>query len=429
MLDVPTGQTSGGYRAAARLHDCARTSRAAATQWEAAAAPAWSGEAAAGFDHARMLLSRHTRDLVDVADVVGDAVQTYAQEMAVVLPMWRASVDDWHRARSRELDDGDPMALQQNTFDAEMDVVRWHGRYEAAGLQLSDAARRAVQGLQPYSGTARQIDEGLRTFVHVGIVEPIQTLGFLALGWVTDTARWQKQVTSMPAAAGEAARHPWDTFRAGALSAVGAEHFRSGRWGAGIGTLAAGLVGGKGLGKGLKGKPVDARTMELFPGAVFAGHLGVPSAQTVDEMLTDGVDLSRHEHTNLGHTLRRHVNVTDEYLADRLDHGTILDTERRGRIPSAASAWNDLETAEASVTQVLRDREPELRSLRLVHGRSTEAVHWTVGDVDGPIIGRSMWDDTGGRHVADVAQFTVVLEPTSGGTFTVITAYPTRGTP
>lgn len=427
MLEVP-GRTSGAHEAAARMQQCARTARAATARWEGTTAPSWSGEAAAGFEQARVLLSRLTRDLVEVSAGLSEAVQAYAQEMAVVLPMWRTAVADWHRARDQELDAVDPVAAGQRTFQVEGEVARWHGRAETAGQDLLAAAQWVLSALQPYSDLERQVDDGLRTFVQVGLVEPVQTVGFLALGWTVDQPGWQQQVRSIPAAVEQAARHPWDTFRAGAASAAGLEHFRAGNWGAGAGTIAGGLIGGRGFGKGLRGQPVDAETRARFPGAIFASHLSPPRTQTLDEMLTDGIDLTRHEHTQLGHTLRRHVTVTDDYLADRLDHGTILDNGRRGNIPPSASAWTDLDTAEANITQALQRHEGELRALMLNSGRPNGQLHLTLGTADGSSVGRSMWDEGGQRHLQDTSTFTVVLEHTAEGHLVVLTAYPERPT-
>ena len=73
-----------------------------------------------------------------------------------------------------------------------------------------------------------------------------------------------------------------------------------------------------------------------------------------------GVDLIRHEHAQLGHTLRRHVDVDDDYLMDRLVHGTLLDDGSRGDAPGAASRFTDRATAERAITEALRRNQIEI---------------------------------------------------------------------
>jgi hypothetical protein len=87
-----------------------------------------------------------------------------------------------------------------------------------------------------------------------------------------------------------------------------------------------------------------------------------PRLQTVDEMLDQGVELSEHEHADYGHTIRRHVDTGPGYLADRLQHGTLLDDGGRGGIPKTASSFPDLATANRYATSTLREHEAQLRS-------------------------------------------------------------------
>jgi hypothetical protein len=265
----------------------------------------------------------------------------------------------------------------------------------------------------------------VRTFVRVGILEPVQDLGFLALGWAWDRPGWSAQWTSMPGAArqtaGQAADHPWDTFLSAGSATLGVEHFRAGRWGAGLGTVAAGVVGGKGLKNVLKGQPVDEDVLARHPNAAFDRRRPLPSTQTLDEMLSDGVDLDRHEHADLGHTLRRHVDVDDDYLEDRLTHGTILDNRRRGDIPPSASAWNDRATAEASINRALRDNEAQVRAF--TNGPAAADTHVLKVTTAEPI-GRSLqYDPTTGRHVQAISAFVVILQRTPAGVV-IHTAYP-----
>lgn len=425
MLDVPAADVSGGFDAAARLSRCSATASQAVSRWEATAAPGWAGEAAVGFDDARAVLSRCVRDTVAAGEALSGAVDRYCSEMSLVLPRWRAAVAEWERARAGELSAVDPVAAGQAVFDAEVAVSRWHGRAEEAGAQLSAAAAGAVAQLVPYSPAWAQVEEGVRTFVRLAIVEPVQDAGFLALGWAWDRPRWSRHVESMPAAAGraveQAARHPWDTFRSSASAALGVEHFQAGRWGAGLGTALGGAIGAGRLRNPLKGQPVEPGTLARFPNAAYNRDRLPPKVQTLDEILADGVDLDRHEHTDLGHTLRRHVEVDDDYLEDRMRHGTILDDGRRGDIPESASAWTDRATAEASITHAVRINEAEVRAFASSSG--VGGIRRLFVSTAEPV-GRSMQhSSSAGPNVVPVSSFVVVLRRTADGVM-VETAYP-----
>jgi hypothetical protein len=114
-------------------------------------------------------------------------------------------------------------------------------------------------------------------------------------------------------------------------------------------------------------------------------HAPRPRVQTVDEMLA-GAHLAAHEHYELGHAIRRHVDVDDDYLRDRLENGTLEDDGLRGRIPPNASAFDDMATADRAVTEVLRHHEADLR--RLASGETTrlDPLRMTLPESQGRVM-------------------------------------------
>ena len=100
--------------------------------------------------------------------------------------------------------------------------------------------------------------------------------------------------------------------------------------------LSAGLAGA--------GSAMGARSLPVAK--AFFGR------QTAQQMLTDGVDLAGQEDTDLGHTLAKHVNVTDAHLVQRM--------MREGR-PDASRFFN-LSDAESAVTDALRMNDTALRA-------------------------------------------------------------------
>lgn len=112
-----------------------------------------------------------------------------------------------------------------------------------------------------------------------------------------------------------------------------------------------------------------------------------------------------------GHTLERHVGLSDDDLRARL--------RREPRI-SAASTWTDRDTAERSVAAALaREGLRVERWLAREGPRPNLALDWEAGAP----IGRSL--RRGSRTVATVACATVVLRwSTRDDDFHVLTSYP-----
>jgi hypothetical protein len=142
--------------------------------------------------------------------------------------------------------------------------------------------------------------------------------------------------------------------------------------------------------------------------------------QRLDDML-GGARMAAHEHYGLGHALRRHVDVTDAYLADRLRHGTLLDEGHRAAPPASgmASAWTDLHTAEEWVTRTLRAHERELRAWAAGGGRSIDLELPATSEV-----GRVMrLTPSGSPELLQPNLVRVVLKR-HGGEIYIHTAYP-----
>jgi hypothetical protein len=194
-------------------------------------------------------------------------------------------------------------------------------------------------------------------------------------------------------------RHPIPTLD----EMLGGPEYRAGQWGAGIGTTLSAAVGTKYL-KRLAPEHVQRR---------FARNMADPRAprprtQTVDELF-EHVDLLRNEHYDLGHTIRRHVDVDDEYLRHRLEHGTLLDSGEYagGKPPPAASAFNDLPTAEMAITQALRANREAVLQFAQGGGKGGRAGTFTF-TADEPL-GRVMYMGRDGPELVQSSKVVVRL--------------------
>ena len=125
--------------------------------------------------------------------------------------------------------------------------------------------------------------------------------------------------------------------------------------------LSAGLAGA--------GSAMGARSLPVAK--AFFGR------QTAQQMLTDGVDLAGQEGSALGHTLAKHVNVTDTDLVQRM--------MREGR--SEASRFVDRSTAEAAITAALR-RDGEAVARFELSGASRLRIRVTLENTVGWVIRR-----------------------------------------
>jgi hypothetical protein len=122
-------------------------------------------------------------------------------------------------------------------------------------------------------------------------------------------------------------------------------------------------------------------------------------------------DLERDERQG-GHTLARHVGLSDSDLRSRL---------RRERRITAASTWNDRQTAERIVAATIARSQIEVdRWRRRGIPRPNLALDWNGPEVVGRTLSR------GARRGEPVSCATVVLRarPSDDGDFYVLTSYP-----
>lgn len=138
----------------------------------------------------------------------------------------------------------------------------------------------------------------------------------------------------------------------------------------------------------MSGGHISLRELLLSAGMAGAGSaLGaraIPVAkayfgrQTAEQMLTDGVDLEAHEGTGLGHTLLKHVNVTDADLMQRIT--------AEGR--NEASRFVDRSTAEVAITEALRRDADAVQRFQLGSANFMR-IRVTLDDTVGWVIGRN----------------------------------------
>jgi|SRR5579863_2254767 CDI toxin RNase A-like protein len=122
-------------------------------------------------------------------------------------------------------------------------------------------------------------------------------------------------------------------------------------------------------------------------------------------------DLSQDEAAG-GHTLRKHVGRTDAELGERL---------RRERNISAASTWNDRESAEAAVGAALAQESNKIsRWLARENGHPNLVLDYD-GDAAHPF-GRTL--RRGDDRVVPCAQAVIVLKWDGANNYHVLTAYP-----
>jgi hypothetical protein len=121
-------------------------------------------------------------------------------------------------------------------------------------------------------------------------------------------------------------------------------------------------------------------------------------------------DLSQDEAAG-GHTLRKHVGRTDAELRDRL---------RREHNISAASTWNDRESAESAIGAAIAQQNS-----KITHWLERESHPNLVLDYNGDSahpFGRTL--RRGKDRIEPCARAVIVLKWDGGKTYHVLTAYP-----
>jgi Bacterial CdiA-CT RNAse A domain len=137
-----------------------------------------------------------------------------------------------------------------------------------------------------------------------------------------------------------------------------------------------------------------------------------PAAQAIVRN-TEGSrrDLSQDEAAG-GHVLRKHVGRTDEQLAERLRHERNI---------SAASTWNDRDSAEIAVGTAIAQQSSKIQNWLQREGGHPNLVLDYDGDPAHPF-GRTL--RRGEEQVQPCAQALIVLKWDGPNAYHVLTAYP-----
>jgi hypothetical protein len=138
---------------------------------------------------------------------------------------------------------------------------------------------------------------------------------------------------------------------------------------------------------------------------------GASSAASAELRSAPRHDLSRAEQAG-GHTLRRHVGLSDEQLRQRL--------EREPNI-AAASTYTDRETAERVVGLVLEQNRDKIARWLSRQGGHPNLVLDYNGDPAQPI-GRTL--RRGEDRAQPCSRAVVILKWNGGGEYYVLTSYP-----
>ncbi|WP_461022364.1 RNase A-like domain-containing protein [Thalassiella azotivora] len=432
--DVPllvAGVDGGaGHGVGVRLRSAAGSAREALARLDGAVAGSWVGRASEAYLAGRGEVSGRLGELEDLCGVLAAGVEEYLPVVEACSRRARVAAQRVEVAE-RRLAAATADAAAEPSPAASQEVLAWGWELEDARGELGRVVAEYRGAVDRLSAVARSVSEAVRftprsvaghvrvageTWWRLGVVDTVEAGWALTGGVVRDPAGWWSLVSSVPGAVWGAVSDPVAT----ADEAVGGPSFREEEWGEGAGTLAAAV----GLGKGLRDLATpDAN--QRFARNMADRSAPLPRVQSVDEMLA-GVDLSRHEHHDLGHAIRRHVEVDDDYLNDRLDHGTLFDDGTRSKKPpKQASAFTDMETAEAVITDVLRANEQRLRDW--VADPSPSKHPLVLDAAAPPDVGRVVFAQDQDRVPRPAEGARVVVKSAPDGTPFIVTAFPTRG--
>ncbi|MGN6331155.1 MAG: RNase A-like domain-containing protein [Motilibacteraceae bacterium] len=339
--------------------------------------PAWSGVAATAFGGARDAVGGRLGLTAGVAGRAAEALSGYAQAVERV----QAEV----AACAREL--GEVEAERQRRAvlvasglpdpgSADLDR-RWravHARHERAleayGAATSAAARAldTVWGQVPAAARGMsvgdRVNQGFRGFFQAFAVEPVQGVWALTGEALVDREQWARTVSELPAAMRDQVVHPVRTTEETlGMDAWGED---DGDWthslGFTAGTLAGMVLGPLGR-AGQAARAVEhtaerAAEKAAEKSAEKAAEHAVerPPLQDLADTF-DGVDLLNHE-ANGGHTLKEHVDVTDDYLRGRLER-RVASNLSAAHMPDDqrdVSRFSSREVAEEWITKTLEAR-------------------------------------------------------------------------
>ncbi len=403
---------------AAALVDAADT----VEQATAATAPGWTGASSDRAARACSAVAQRARSLAGCIDEARAGLQAW-------LPAAVEAVALLHRAEHLEQLAGtaSPYGLDLGPLTAEQvqaQRLRTDGQIslDLASGRLNHTLSDLRLGL-PHRllSVGDQLDAALVTVWDNGVAAPAQAGWALTGGLVQDPGAWWRGVSGLPAQLWAQARHPVQTAKDG----IAWDAWADGRWGEGGATVALDLVP---LGR-LTGRARRLTSLEVLPARRdldFSRHVADPAAplplrQSVGQLLV-AVDLLAHEHALLGHTIRRHVGVSDEYLWDRLTNGTMLDDgTRSAHPPPAASTFPDLQTAQQAVDAALATSAEQV--LAFSTGPWTQMrLTWRGPPQD--IVGVVMTKLGSHPRWTHSPTVSVVLRKDQDGRLFVLTAYP-----
>jgi hypothetical protein len=408
VMPVPAVDVAAARADAERLRRVARLSAMAAVRVADTAPSQWYGGASTAYDVARAELARCVDDLQRLSRTAAEAVAAYADTVAPVPGRMRSAAGDLDAALWLQASDyGSPRARAL--------VEQAWREYDAAARTYRGAVESAVDVLRPLpsqtspaaQGPGRHLEAGVRRFWNDAVAEPLALAWDLTAGAVQDPEAWWALVSSLPGAVADMVRHPLRTLD----EAVAGPQWRAGEWG-----VAAGAT----LSMASPVKLASLRKLGRHRHNMADVDAPRPRLQTVDELFVR-VDLQAHEHYTLGHTIRRHVDVTDEYLEDRLRDGTLYDEGVLGPPPKSgrASAWTDLETAEEWITDTLRVHEKLVREWAVNPTTAPLALEMPAD----PSVGRVMTLVDDAPRLSAPTTVKVVLMKDSGSVF-IRTAHP-----
>lgn len=364
-LVVPAADPEAAWDAASGLTSVARSALAAvdALSGTPASAVCWSGDAADGYRRVRARMARRSNEIAELASAGATVVLGWLREAGPALVAMR-SVAARMTDLQRRVDAAAALAYDpvlDAALQAEVDETyrQWHVARDTYWQAVEVAARRLVALRdvvvdRPLDGQD-QVEGAMQAVWDGYVAAPAAaTWALTGLAFV-DRDRWWDNVSGLPGATADTLGAVADDPLGALADVADVDAWESGHYGEATGGLAAMFLPGPrwlGLGE-------DVGRLR------FAKNIADPKApkpqlQTVDEMLA-GVDLARHEHYEYGHALRRHVDVDDDYLMDRLTYGTLLDDPGRGSPPKEASRFADRTTAEQAITQALRENQLDLR--------------------------------------------------------------------
>jgi hypothetical protein len=330
VRDPLTLDPDAAWRASAALVAVSRQCAQEGRRLDRVAVAGWSGEASERFYAS---IGRLRPRLDDVA-LVASYAATVLADLASELEQCRAVLREADAVR-RGVADG---TLGEGGLRPALAQESWEAAVHRAARRL-DALRDEVPGRPLTVGD--HVGEGVRSAWRTGVVEPATVLWGLTGVLVVDPPRWLSNVE----AARDGVRATFEEPQQAGRDAIEYDTFAAGEIGSGTGALVGGIMTG-GVGAMARQLRAESRADPDFD------NLPWPRLQSLWEMLAH-VDLSRHEHPQLGHTLTRHVHIDDAGLRRRVfEPGTKRD---------AASRFTDLATAEEVVTQVLRTHADALQ--------------------------------------------------------------------